>query len=284
MRTDASRHRASAGFAALLALAALAAAGRGRAAEKPLWEFGMGIGGVLFQDYRGADSSHFYPLPVPYFVYRGRFLKADRNGIRGLLLRQDHITLNLSVNATTPVRNNAARSGMPDLRPTLEVGPSLDAHLWRSADRRITLDLRVPVRAVFTVESSPREIGTMLTPNIALDAGNLKALPGWNLGLLASPLFVDRHYAGYFYSVAPRYATVTRPAYSASGGYAGSQLLASLAKRYPSFWVGAFVRYDTLAGARFEASPLVKRRSYWAAGFGLAWMIRESHRLVATDE
>ncbi len=140
------------------------------------------------------------------------------------------------------------------------------------------------MRAVFTVASSPREIGELLAPNLNLDAADLKALPGWDLGLLAGPILIDRHYAGYFYSVAPRYATAARPAYAAPGGYAGSELLASLSKRYPSFWVGAFVRYDTLAGARFEASPLVKRRNYWAAGFGFAWMIRESDRLVETDE
>lgn len=282
MRTAQSRRGAA--LACLTVLLALAGATRGPAAQEPLWEFGMGAGGVLFQDYRGADSSHFYPLPVPYFIYRGRYLRADRNGVRGRMLHQDRIAFDLSVNATTPVRNNAARNGMPDLRPTVEIGPSLQVHLWRSAERRVKLDADVPLRAAFTVQSSPREIGELLTPNINLDATGLRALPGWDLGLLAGPLIVDRHYAAYFYSVAPRYATAARPAYSAPGGYAGSELLASLSKRYPSFWVGAFVRYDTLAGARFDSSPLVKRRSYWATGFGIAWMIQESQRLVEKDE
>lgn len=267
-----------------MGLTALSGSGRAAGAEKPLWEFGMGVGGILFQDYRGSDSSHFYPLPVPYFVYRGRFLRADREGIRGRLLHQDRIVLNLSFNATTPVHNNAARRGMPDLKSTVEVGPSLDTHLWRSADRQITLDLRIPLRAVFTLEARPREIGELLAPNLNLDAAGLKTLRGWDLGLLAGPILIDRHYAGYFYSVAPRYAIAGRPAYAAPGGYAGTELLASLSKRYPLLWVGAFVRYDTLAGARFQASPLVKRRGYWATGFGIAWMIRESHRLVETDE
>jgi hypothetical protein len=40
------------------------------------------------------------------------------------------------------------------------------------------------------------------------------------------------------------------------------------------------VRHDTLAGAAFEASPLVKRGNYWAAGAGIAWIIRQSGRLV----
>jgi outer membrane scaffolding protein for murein synthesis (MipA/OmpV family) len=42
--------------------------------QKPLWEAGLGIGAVTFPDYRGSDESQVYPVPVPYFVYRGKFL------------------------------------------------------------------------------------------------------------------------------------------------------------------------------------------------------------------
>ena len=90
-------------------------------------------------------------------------------------------------------------------------------------------------------------------------------------------MFADRRYHDYFYSVAPQYATRTRPGIPRpSGGYAGTQTLAALSKRFPKFWVGAYMRYDTLAGAAFVDSPLVQRKSYWSAGFGFAWMIRKS--------
>jgi len=123
--------------AAALAAAACAAA---RAEPKPLWEFGLGAGALVFNDYRGAATMHAYPVPVPYLAYRGKFLRSDHNGVRGRLFDQDRIELNLSVNGTTPVRSDSARHGMPDLRPTLEVGPSLAVHLWRSADRLVALD------------------------------------------------------------------------------------------------------------------------------------------------
>jgi hypothetical protein len=54
----------------------------------------------------------------------------------------------------------------------------------------------------------------------------------------------------------------------------------SLSKRFPRYWVGAFVRYDTLSGASFADSPLVRSNSYWAAGIGIAWMIGKSSRMV----
>src|SRR5579863_9629630 len=117
------------------------------AKEAPLWEFGLGAGAIAFQDYRGSDTTHAYPLPVPYIVYNGKFLKADRDGVRGTLFNQNWLEINLSFNLTTPVRNDRERSGMPDLRPTVEIGPSFDFHLFRSGDRKVKLDLRMPLRA-----------------------------------------------------------------------------------------------------------------------------------------
>jgi outer membrane protein len=248
--------------------------------EEPLWEYGLGVGAVAFEDYRGSDTTHVYPLPVPYVLYNGKFLKSDRDGVRGTLFNRDLVELNLSFNLNTPVRNDRERSGMPDLKSTVEIGPSLDLHLLRSDDARIKFDLRMPLRAVFTVEAVPQMTGWTFTPRFNLDVADPLGFAGWHLGLLTGPLFADRRYHDYFYTVAPQYATATRPVYQAVGGYAGTQALASLSKRFPKCWIGAYMRYDTLAGAAFVDSPLVQRRSYWSAGFGISWMIHRSSTLV----
>ncbi len=261
-------------------LAAACAAVPLQAKEEPLWEFGLGVGAIAFEDYRGSDTVHAFPVPVPYFVYNGKFLKADRDGVRGTLFNQDWFEINLSFNLTTPVRNDAERSGMPDLKSTVELGPSFDFHLFRSEDAKVKFDLRMPLRAAATVEGSPQVIGWTFTPRFALDIADPWGVAGWNLGLLAGPLFADRRYNQYFYSVDSQYATPSRPEFQASGGYAGTQTITALSKRYPKFWVGAYMRYDTLAGAVFLDSPLVQRKSYWSAGFGFAWMLRKSSRLV----
>jgi outer membrane protein len=254
------------------------------AKEVALWEFGLGAGAIAFEDYRGSNTTHAYPLPVPYVVYNGKFLKADRDGVRGTLFNQDLLEINLSFNLTTPVRNDRERSGMPDLKSTVEVGPAFDFHLYRSDDRRVKVDLRMPLRAAATVESSPRIIGWTFSPRFNLDLRDPFGLPGWNLGLLAGPLFAERRYHDYFYSVAPQFATLARPEFRAKGGYAGTQTLAAMSKRYPKFWVGAYMRYDTLAGAAFLDSPLVQRKSYWTAGFGFAWMIQKSSQIVQVPD
>jgi MipA family protein len=271
---------------ALLSLAVLATAvtSPARADQKPLWEFGLGAGMFVFNDYRGSNTTHAYPIPVPYFVYRGEIFKSDQEGLRGRLFHLDRVELNLSISGTTPVRNDSARHGMPDLRPTLEMGGSLNVHLWRSSDERFKLDLRLPARAALTVEASPRMIGVFVEPHLNLDIAQFRGSEGWKLGLLAGPLFADRRYNDYFYTVSPQYATADRPAYEAHGGYAGTQTLVSLTRRFPGHWCGFFVRHDTLGGASFASSPLVKTNSYWSGGFGVIWVIRRSSQNVERDD
>jgi MipA family protein len=252
------------------------------AEDKPLWELGAGVSALSFPDYRGSDQTRSYVLPIPYFVYRGEFLKADRNGIRGTFFDNDSVELNGSLNATFPVdsKDNRARQGMSDIRPTVEVGPALDWKLWRSADRATALSLQLPARAGFTVQSAPQFIGWVFTPRLNLDLGEISGLPGWNVGVLGGPRYGSRQYHDYFYSVTPADATPARRAYQAGGGYAGTECLVSVSKRFPSWWVGAFARYDSLSGAVFQDSPLVKQGHYVAAGIAVTWIFGESTQRV----
>jgi outer membrane scaffolding protein for murein synthesis (MipA/OmpV family) len=144
--------------------------------------------------------------------------------------------------------------------------------------------VRLPLRSAFTVEASPKFIGWTFTPRLALDVADPFKMAGWNAGVLVGPLFADRRYHDYFYSVAHQYATASRPAYQATGGYAGTQFITALSKRYRRYWVGAYVRYDTLSGAAFADSPLVQRNSYWSGGIGIAWMIHTSTQMVEVPD
>ena len=256
-----------------------------RAVDRPLWEFGLGVGAIAFADYRGADRTHVYPLPVPYFVYHGKMFRADRDGMRGTLFNTPMVELNISLDATTPVnsRNSDARAGMPDLKSIVEIGPSLDIHLWRSSNERLRLDLRIPVRKAFTIERQPHATGWFVAPRVNLDLRNIAGHSGWDVGMFIGPLFADRQYHDYIYSVAAAFAEPGRPAYQAAGGYSGTELLVATSRRLRNLWFGAFVRYDTLTGATFLPSPLVRSHSYWAGGFGVAWLISKSQQLVPGD-
>lgn len=269
-------------LALLAALPPAAVAG----GEKPLWEAGVGVAAFSFPAYRGSDERKNFAMPVPYFTYHGKFLKADRHGIRGSLFDSDRVDLTLSLSASPPTDSDdvRVRAGMPDLKPTAEFGPQLDLTLWRSDSRARFLKLRLPVRSAFTVEGSPQAVGWIFSPNLNLDVTDLPGMPGWNLGFVAGPIYATKKQHEYFYGVSSQYATATRPAYAASGGYSGMQFLASLSKRYASAWIGAFVRYDTLAGAVFDDSPLLARKHFAAAGVAVSWVLGESKTRVWVDD
>ena len=69
-----------------LGLTCAAAQGDEGAVQRPLWEIGLGVAGLRVPDYRGSDQSRTLWFPVPYLVYRGQWLRADREGARAVLL------------------------------------------------------------------------------------------------------------------------------------------------------------------------------------------------------
>jgi outer membrane scaffolding protein for murein synthesis (MipA/OmpV family) len=268
------------------AIAALVFCAEGRADPFPLWEAGAGLAAVDFPDYRGSDQRQRYVLPIPYVVYRGERLKIDRQKVRGLLFSSDIAELDFSVGGTVPVksRDNRARQGMDDLDPTVEVGPSVNIFLNRGMSNRMSVELRLPLRAVESTDlRSVRHEGWLFHPHINVDVKDVPG-PGWNLGLLAGPVFGSQGYHNYFYGVSPAFATANRPAYEARGGYSGMQFIAALSKRYRNYWFGTFVKADSLHGAVFEDSPLVRQKYAVAAGVAVAYVFARSSEMVDAKE
>ena len=251
----------------------------------PLWEVGGGIAAIRFPDYRGSARGRSYLLPVPVLVYRGDIFQIDREKMRGLLFKSERAELDISINGSVPVRSegsegNRVREGMPDLDPSLELGPSLN--VWLAKTESARLALRLPLRAVITSDfRSVHSAGVLANPNLNLD---LKAVQGWRLGLVAGALFADRKYHDHFYGVAPAYARPGRPAYRAAGGYSGAQFIAALSRRFEPAWVAGFVKFDALNGAAFAASPLAERRNNVSVGVAVTWVFAQSGKRVERNE
>lgn len=261
---------------ALLAVVAGLAACPTRAADLPLWELGLGVAGLSLPHYRGAERSARWLLPAPYAVYRGEVLRANRDGVKALLFDTDRVDLDLSLAATAPSRSadEPARAGMADLKGTLEFGPNLNLRLARGPGWK--MELRLPVRAAMTLQSSPQAIGWSSAPNLNVD----HRLGAWNLGVQAGALWGSRRLHEHFYSVAAADATATRPVYRAQGGYAGWQATVGVSRRDGDRWFGAFVRTDSMAGSVLADSPLVRRTQTATFGIAMSWVLWRSERLV----
>lgn len=137
---------------------------------KPEWELGAGVAAIDFPMYRGSDERRSYILPVPYFVYRGETVQVNRERLRGLIFKRDAVEMDISVNGSVPAKGAKAREGMPDLDPTLEIGPSLNFHLLYSENRKNTFDLRMPLRGVIASNfQHVQSAGWLFQPQLNLD-------------------------------------------------------------------------------------------------------------------
>jgi MipA family protein len=251
--------------------------------EKPLWELGAGLAFLQIPDYRGSDQNRLYLLPYPYFVYRGDFLRVDRERVSGRIFKTDRVLLDISLFGQVPVRSsdNDARRGMPDLDPTFEVGPSVNVMLLDNRQDGYRLNLALPVRPVFSTDfRSVRHEGWVFSPRLAFEKNDFIAGSGWNLGLSAGPIFADSGYNSYYYSVDPAFATASRPAYAAGGGYDGSSITIGLSKGYKQLVLNAFVSVTFLQGAVIEDSPLVKQHYSVMSGIAVSWIFLKSAKSV----
>jgi outer membrane scaffolding protein for murein synthesis (MipA/OmpV family) len=245
------------------------------AADQPLWELGAGIGLLSIPDYRGAAQRHNYALPIPYVVYRGDVLKIDRDKVRGLFYKGERSEWDISMGASVPVRSrdNTARAGMPDLDPTVEIGPQWS---YKLRSDWLVVTLRLPLRKVLALDFPHlHDAGAVFTPTLALDLDD-QPLPGWHASMSTGPIFGDRRYFDYYYGVSAAQAIAGRPAWQATSGYGGWQLTGTLTRRFRDFWIGGFLRGDYLDGAVFEDSPLLKKKMSVMGGIGVSWVFLES--------
>ncbi len=244
-----------------------------KAIDESLWEVGVAGGEFYLPDYPAAAQKHAKWIAAPYVIYRGKILRADREGARARLFHGKHADLEMSFAAAfaTQSKDNEARQGMPDLDYLLEAGPRASILLSKLAGRG-SLRLFVPLRAVFSSDlHNMHYVGYTYGPTLYAQIE-----PLWHSGWIGifqlANRFGNRSMNAYFYDVAPQFARVDRPSYDASGGYLGSDFSAGVAipigLRWRLFGGGQFF-YN--GGSSNKSSPLFRRESDFSAGIGLSY-------------
>lgn len=239
-------------------------------------EAGLGFGSQLLADYRGSTSYQVQAIPFPYLVYRGDFLKADRDGVRGEFFRSHKVELNLSVDGALngDSDDNDLREGMPELDSAFELGPSLNINLTGD-DFDQGWVLRLPLRAVYTIgDDGINDIGYLANPRLTYRKKNL--IDHWDASFNLGLLYGSNRYHEYYYSVQPEFARIDRPVYDADEGYSGVFMRWSMKKKVRNIWYGFSLRYDNLSGATFKNSPLVETDDYVSLSLAMAWVFWES--------
>lgn len=252
----------------------------GEAARLPRWEFGAVALGVSQQAYPGADEHVRGTVALPYLIYRGEFLRADREtvGLRAWRGATYELDVGFSAALGSNASDVAARRGMPDLGTLIEFGPRAK---WRldEAPAGGRWHAELPLRAVIDITGGPKSRGFTLEPQLLVRWG--AGQPRW-LTASVGATFGTRKLADTFYGVAPAYAGVDRPAYAARSGLIAWRLGLAGGTTLSRDWSWfAFGRLDSVDGAANEASPLVRQRAGWTAGAGLAWTWMRSSEAAA---
>lgn len=244
----------------------------------PLWEAGL-LGFSASQNaYPGASERTQKTLVLPWLIYRGPVLRADRGGIGLRAVRTPEFELDLGFAAALGASSERleARKGMPDLGLLLEAGPKLRWNLAEQGSLRWRAEL--PLRAVFDASDSMKMRGWSLEPALQLEHRGETWMSTWSVGALLG----NRRLTDTFYGVAPVYATVDRPTYEASAGLIAWRANLSVSRALARDWrVFGFTRIESLAGAANRASPLVQRQSGASFGIGLSWSGWRSERTAA---
>ena len=264
-----------AGWAACITTLAAAAEG-----GRPLLELGIMGGGGYLPDYPASGESHFRGIALPFVAYRGEILRSDEKGLlRGRLIHTDDLEFDISLNGSFPVDSddNDDRRGLPDLDWLGEIGPRVQFTIARAPGGNAKIELELPVRAVFSTDLSDWDYrGIVAAPEIAYQHENFLGQDTQiKLGIGAS--FATTELTEYFYEVEPRFATASRPVFSADAGYLGFKIQLVAFKSFTSRWRAfAGLKLDLHHGAANEDSPLFKDKTTYSAGLGIIWSFYQS--------
>jgi MipA family protein len=259
----------------LVLVANVLAAAPATAQTLPLWEAGVVAGAVTAPAYPGAVDRSNRALALPFFVYRGEVIRTDGGGLGARLVHNDRVDFDVGFAGSLPARSgDGAREGMPDLGLLLEFGPRLK-YLIVNPTPTSRLRIEVPLRAVFEVHAGVRRQGATFEPRLVFDSRETGSPWGWDLSMGA--VFGDRGINRYLYDVAPQYATVARPAYTASGGLMLLRAGTSVNYRFrPGVRVYAYAREESYARSANLDSPLVKGTNGASFGAGVRWTLGRS--------
>jgi outer membrane protein len=253
-------------------------------AQEPRWEIGAVGVGVSQAAYPGADQQIRRVLAVPYFLYRGEYLRADRETVGLRAFKSERVEVDVGVAGAfgSGAEQVSIRRDMPKLGTLVEFGPRVKSQLGRGPGGG-RWQLELPLRGVFDLTDRGHHRGWALEPRLLFER---TAHGGWRYSAAVGAILADTRLAATFYGVDAAYATPERPAYRARSGLvawrAGSTVSYELS---PDWRVFGAARVDYLRHAVNRDSPLVRTAVSPTLAVGLAYTWQRARtEAVATQE
>lgn len=256
----------------------------------PLWDYGLGVGFIRFEQYPGSNQEREFLLPFPAFQYRGKMLRADdREGARAYLIKSDKGSLELGGGVIPGLKSddNDARRGMEDLLWNAYLGPQFVIRPFSEIEFKVGIfksilsDLKMTrmggwiseAQALWHVDDYISETEAFLKSD--------RVEGRFALTIKAA----DDQFNETYYEVTPKDATASRPVYEAQGGIFSWSFSYLQSVEYKKFkFYGGFneTRYDIASN---ENSPLLKRDRNLGVFAGITYTLGESEeRAVPLEE
>jgi len=232
-------------------------------------ELGLGVGSLYYPNYIGSKITQILTLPLPYIRYRGDYFRIDEDGLSGKLFGINGLRLDLSISGSLPAnsKQNGVRESMPDLDLTGEVGFQLIYRIFQKGASK--LEFEFPLRAVLSTDlTNLKYQGVVSNPQLkySLDYSHFS----WTFR--SGIMITDENYNNYYYEVGDKYATASRPAYNAKGGFSGIRNRVGMTYKKNAWWYGAFISHFNINNAVFKNSPLVQTHDALYCGASVAYI------------
>ena len=269
-------------FMSLMSLAVLAAEEPSlplyESQELPLYEFGVFLGTAVLPDYPAAGQARSRTIPLPLVHYNGDLLRADDDGgTRFRFINVEKFDLDLSFGGSFPTDtgNNDARSGMPNLDWTAEVGPRLIYYVYR--DPLVgQLRIGIPVRANFATDFVKwYGVGYVFAPTVQYDKFNFLT-EHLDLFVHYTAHFITEGVADFFYQVAPQFQTLDRAAYKGQPGFLSHEYSVALKYRFNKKNLILGTQYSDFSQSANTGSSLHRSNVNWSYVLAFSWVLHES--------
>jgi outer membrane protein len=256
------------------------------AEEKPLWEMNLAAFARYGPAYPASEDSQINIIPLPFPIYRGRFLRVGDDTDKPVttrIFRRDRIKLDIDFGLNFPVDSDDvdARTDMPDLDLLAEAGPELEFQFVKGP-KLGNAYLALQARGAFSFD------GLDPTWRGLIFSSELKYVRPVNhekskFMVRITPEWAGNEYMDFFYGIAPEYATAERPEYRATGGYLGTKLAFSVKHKInDDFELRTGVRFGLYQGARNRGSALYTAETNSGIYIAFLWKFWESARMADT--
>ena len=244
---------------------------------EPIWEYGVGLGFVRFEQYPAAGKYSQLFIPFPTFQYRGRIVRADdREGAKAYLWKHDSWTVEIAGTGTPPLDSddNEFRKGMKDLPWILAVGPELVYKFNRDFDFGLGVFQAITTNFQDTRLAGGFFEGIFTYTSEDVRSRKFKTLTKYFLTFKSATAEIQDQYFG----VRIRDVTSLRPQFHARAGFLSVE--ASVFKSFKlgrtAVYVGA--NYADYSFAENKKSPLYRSSYQLNYLFGVTYVLGESTR------